>query len=692
MLRVHGHNLIVLGQPRRAIQEDDQDGDDDGECALSFLARGSRNAITPLETASTPVMAAQPLENAFISIHRPRNRTVCGNAGGMGSTGWGWPPAAKVLYTPTAISVSKVPIKRKVGTMKAVPVSFTPRRFTIGQDGQNQQADSQGVRLKFGQGRSHRGHAGGYAYRRGQDVIDHQGRGGQQPCFFAQVLGRDGVATAAARVGGNGLSITEIDDHQQDENGDNDGQKVLGADDPQRDQQGKRGLRTIGCTGERIEPKYGNAGPNTNLFGAFFTRRQRFAKNLVLNRHSDVDTTPVKGSFCPMWIRGCDNLGGFVRRREFLGVAAAALAAGGRGQALGNEQVVIERSNPQQPHRGKVLALITPHLDDGPIFAGGTLAKLLSEGYTGYFIRTSNDEKDSYHLTLGETVLANERDTARLVKTLGFKKAYDLAYRNHRLDEVSRTELRGRLIFLFRLLKVDTVFSYDPWGHYEENPDHYVTAQAVEAACWMSSGSLDFPEQFDAGLKPHAVSEKYYFARGPQLVNRVVDIGPWVPQKIAAIESCETMITHMVKDLNDSLAERGLRVPNLSGNGETAAQEFIQAAFVTRDRATGGKYGLASAEEFHYIGPDTSLDEYITRNAQEDLKSTSRSHLGAPRMPESMKPASRIGRQPLSIKPLPSPCIPEPGKRGSGAEGPAVFPRSCTRCQVFSRSFTQLRA
>jgi LmbE family N-acetylglucosaminyl deacetylase len=242
------------------------------------------------------------------------------------------------------------------------------------------------------------------------------------------------------------------------------------------------------------------------------------------------------------------------------------------------------------------------------------LAKLLSEGYTGYFIRTSNDEKDSYHLTLGETVLANERDTARLVKTLGFRKAYDLAYRNHRLDDVSRTELRGRLIFLFRLLKVDTVFSYDPWGHYEENPDHYVTAQAVEAACWMSSGLLDFPEQFDAGLKPHAVSEKYYFARGPQLVNRVVDIGPWVPQKIAAIESCETMITHMVKDLNDSLAERKLRVPALSG--DTATQEFIQAAFVTRDRATGGKYGLPSAEEFHHIGPDASLDEYITRNAQ----------------------------------------------------------------------------
>ncbi len=122
--------------------------------------------------------------------------------------------------------------------------------------------------------------------------------------------------------------------------------------------------------------------------------------------------------------------------REFLEIAAATLAASGRGEALSGaaEQVVTERSKTGQPHRGKVLALITPHLDDGPIFAGGTLAKLLSEGYTGYFIRTSNDEKDSYHLTLGETVLANERDTAQLVKTIGFKKAYDLSYRNHRLD------------------------------------------------------------------------------------------------------------------------------------------------------------------------------------------------------------------------------------------------------------------
>lgn len=309
---------------------------------------------------------------------------------------------------------------------------------------------------------------------------------------------------------------------------------------------------------------------------------------------------------------------GMLQRRDFLESAvAAALAGAPRLQSADSTErgIIVERAIEGLPHRGKVLAIITPHLDDGPIFAGGTVAKLLREGFTGFFIRTSNDEKDSYRLTLGETVLANERDTATFVTTAGIKKSFDFSYRNHRMDDVSRTELRARLIFLFRLLQVDTVLSYDPWGHYEENPDHYVTAQAVEAACWMAGGNLDFPEHLDAGIKPHSVSEKYYFARGPQLVNKVVDIGPVLPLKIAQIRSCRTMIEHMVKDVNDALASRKLQIPAFTGDQEAAANQFIKAAFVTRDQRTGAKYGLDYAEEFHYIGPDRSLDDYVAQNA-----------------------------------------------------------------------------
>jgi LmbE family N-acetylglucosaminyl deacetylase len=192
-------------------------------------------------------------------------------------------------------------------------------------------------------------------------------------------------------------------------------------------------------------------------------------------------------------------------------------------QTSGSGGVFIERAVAGKPHAGKVLAAVQPHADDIPLFAGGTVAKLINEGYTGYLIRTTNDEKAGLGTT-GETVLSNERDNESVAKALGLKKVFNLNYRNHRMDDLSRQEMRARLIFLIRLLKIDTIISYDPWGHYEENPDHYVTAQVLESACWMAGMNKDYPEHLEAGLKPHAVREKYYFARGPQLIKRVVDI------------------------------------------------------------------------------------------------------------------------------------------------------------------------
>lgn len=308
------------------------------------------------------------------------------------------------------------------------------------------------------------------------------------------------------------------------------------------------------------------------------------------------------------------------RRRFFKYAAAAAGMAGAAGaQDAGQpsletdltSQVVVERAATGQPGKGKVLALITPHLDDGPGRGCGTVAKLLKEGYTGYYIRVTNDEKDSYDLTMGETVAANERDADDFVKVCGLKGRFDLGYRNHKLDDVAPGELRSRLVFLLRLLKVDTVITFDPWGHYEENPDHYTTGQAVEAACWMAGLHLDFPEHFAAGLKPHYVRERYYFARGPQLVNRVVDIGPTLETKIACLRACRTMVIHTVRDRNLMLAQDGQPVPPYEGDGQAALDDYVRTTLERRARAVGEKYGLQYAEAFHYIGPSQWQEQDI---------------------------------------------------------------------------------
>jgi LmbE family N-acetylglucosaminyl deacetylase len=295
--------------------------------------------------------------------------------------------------------------------------------------------------------------------------------------------------------------------------------------------------------------------------------------------------------------------------------------------ANGAHEVIIERPVSGRPYAGKVLAAIQPHTDDVPIFAGGTVAKLISEGYTGYLIRTTNDEMAGSGTT-GERVLNNERDTEDVAKALGLSKVFNLEYRNHLMDGISRLEYRERLIYLIRLLKIDTILCYDPWGRYEENPDHYVTAQGVEAACWMAGMDRDYPEHFAGGLQPHAVTEKYYFARGPQLVNRIVDIGPWIDKKVEANLANKTQgpCGENGARLRAKLANQKLRLPILGNDDDSANRAYIKNIVldydsrgqrgVPSDKELGGRYGLEWAEAFHYIGSSQSLlDRYISEHA-----------------------------------------------------------------------------
>src|SRR6185295_19533757 len=127
------------------------------------------------------------------------------------------------------------------------------------------------------------------------------------------------------------------------------------------------------------------------------------------------------------------------------------------GSIESNDEVIIERLSEGRPHQGKVLAVIQPHCDDIPYFAAGTVAKLIYEGYTGYLIRTSNDDAAGAGESMGARVLNNETDNEAVAKVLGLKKVYSLNYNNHRMSEYNIQEIVGRLIFLFRLLEVDTL-------------------------------------------------------------------------------------------------------------------------------------------------------------------------------------------------------------------------------------------
>lgn len=286
------------------------------------------------------------------------------------------------------------------------------------------------------------------------------------------------------------------------------------------------------------------------------------------------------------------------------------------------DDLVIERNRPGKPHRGKVLAAIQPHSDDVPLYCGGTVAKLIDEGYTGYLIRVSNDEAAGR--TVGYGVVQNEIDNHEVAKALGCKKAFSFYYRNHRMDDCAEIEIRARFIFLYRLLQVDTIVTMDPYNHYEENPDHLVASRAAEAACWMAGGSHDYPEHYKAGLKPTSVREKYYHARSPQghnLVNRVVDINSYIDHKVRAnvANKGKGPAGAAGSRLRQELASEGKRLPLLGDDDETANFQYVKHFLMDDFRVLGGQFGLGYAEAFRYIGPEpdyrANLRRYIDQDA-----------------------------------------------------------------------------
>ncbi|MBA7564823.1 hypothetical protein ES708_06491 [subsurface metagenome] len=287
-----------------------------------------------------------------------------------------------------------------------------------------------------------------------------------------------------------------------------------------------------------------------------------------------------------------------------------------------SDNPIIEQDVLGKPHEGKVLAAIQPHSDDIPIRACGLVAKLIKEGYTGYLINVTNDEKCGPG-TLGEKCVSNILDLENICKALDLKKWINLGYRNHRMHIGLEPELRARLIYLFRVLKIDTVISHDPDGHYEENPDHSVTAKAVEHARWMNSG-LDYPEYAKGGVQSHGVRELYYYARGPQLVNCIVDITSVIDKKIEAniANKSQGPAGNVGVKYRERLAGQNKKLPILDVDDHTANFNYIKHFQLEDEKVLGKKFGFEYAEAYHYRGPREivsgyagNVEEYSRKNA-----------------------------------------------------------------------------
>lgn len=163
---------------------------------------------------------------------------------------------------------------------------------------------------------------------------------------------------------------------------------------------------------------------------------------------------------------------------------------------------------------GKVFMVVQPHHDDHTTDygMGGLIARLVDEGYTGYYIRASNDEKDGPHgYPLDDMI--NLKECIAATRILGIKDVFSLNWRNDYMDSIPLQELRAQIILLIRKYRPDVVLGHDPWAHYDRNPDHRKVARALADAFWLAGYANVHPEHLALGLKPHRVPYLFLKAR-----------------------------------------------------------------------------------------------------------------------------------------------------------------------------------
>lgn len=301
------------------------------------------------------------------------------------------------------------------------------------------------------------------------------------------------------------------------------------------------------------------------------------------------------------------------------GIVGSGIAYATPAQVV-TDEIAVEKLHTGQPHKGKIFAAVHAHAHEVPYYAGGLCAKLISEGYSGYIIRTTNDQMGGDH-TIGDNVLNNQQEHLKMASVLGCREVFDFYYRHHRMNGISSTDIRGRLILIFRMLKVDTVITFNPWAHGEASPDRRVTGLAVEEASSMCGIANEYPEYLEAGIMPHPVSELYYFyARSGQPFNRVVDISSHVDKKIDAIVECRSQGGgNSGSLLRARLAKQGRHLPLLGKDDRTADREYVRQFLLEDCRQYGKAYNLSYAERFYYVDQrekvQAKVDEYIDKNA-----------------------------------------------------------------------------
>ena len=254
----------------------------------------------------------------------------------------------------------------------------------------------------------------------------------------------------------------------------------------------------------------------------------------------------------------------------------------------------------------KVALVAVAHADDLEYNIGGTIAKLVAEGYDVYRVAVTDSARGTFapDMTVEKMAEIGIAEAEAAGQVLGLKNNFFLGFPDSMLTDVYAAEIRERLMQNMRRLKVDALFTWDPWASQNDHPDHVVVARCAHWASEFAPFPLFHPEHFtERGAEPHWMTERYYFAKNPlPEASYAVDISDYLEIKIEALLKYESQM-RLAYD-GYVAYQRAIGVPPEEWPKPVSTDNYRQlmAEAIRREaRAFGERYGIAYAEVFRYV-------------------------------------------------------------------------------------------
>jgi len=259
----------------------------------------------------------------------------------------------------------------------------------------------------------------------------------------------------------------------------------------------------------------------------------------------------------------------------------------------------------------KIVLALVPHPDDAEFYAGGTLAKMASEGDRVIIAVATDGSKGSFELAGKELSNARSAEMEAACKVLGAESPILLGFTDFELDLLPAGKLREIFVRLIREHRPDVVFTEDPFWLGEPHPDHRALAiAAMEAINWSFLPRLH-PEHREQGLNPHFVTEKYYYSEEPSRFNKIIDITTTFDVKVAALAAHASQVEFLVEGILREARQAGIDLHAALGEIADDNLALLRLGLQMTAAEIGDLQGFELGEGFHYERYNPLVEKFL---------------------------------------------------------------------------------